>query len=172
VGINTSRTTKRVATMSSGPSDSKLLVTAVGAALSGAALGVAAIKLWEKKYKPGPPFNATAPYRLKPVFYKEELDDSTSSLLFPHNHEEKMRRRIAARTIVEEDNFQPRDSVTVRVPASSANMGPGCMYWKGLVAACLGAFLWRWRNKDLARCSILCRFLLLTSIFPFVDLFF
>ena len=111
-------------------SDGKLLATAIGAALTGAALGVAAIKLWEKKYPPAQPAPSpanTAPYRLKPVFYKEEMvDDSTGSLLFPHNHEEKMRRRIAARTIVEEDNFQPRDSVTVRVPASSANMGPGC----------------------------------------------
>lgn len=108
--------------MSSGASDNKLVATAVGAAVAGAALGVAALKLWERKYADPP----IPPYHQKPVFYKEDIDDSTSSLLFPHNHEEKMRRRIAARTIVEEDNFQPRDSVTVRVPASSANMGPGC----------------------------------------------
>jgi len=40
-----------------------------------------------------------------------------------------MRRRIAARVAVEDDNLQPRQRVTVRVPASSANMGPGydCM---------------------------------------------
>ena len=103
----------------------KLVVTAVSAAVAGAALGVAALKLWEKKES-----SHLYPQNQKPVFYKEkimsDLDDSSNSLLFPHNHEEKMRRRIAARTIVEEDNFQPRDSVTVRVPASSANMGPGC----------------------------------------------
>jgi len=106
----------------------KLVVTAVSAAVAGAALGVAALKLWEKKY----PTESSHlyPQNQKPVFYKEkimpDLDDSSNSILLPHNHEEKMRRRIAARTIVEEDNFQPRDSVTVRVPASSANMGPGC----------------------------------------------
>jgi len=36
-----------------------------------------------------------------------------------------MRRRIAARMAVEDENSQPRQSVTVRVPASSANCGPG-----------------------------------------------
>ena len=36
-----------------------------------------------------------------------------------------MRRRIAARMTIEEENSQPRQSVTVRVPASSANCGPG-----------------------------------------------
>jgi homoserine kinase len=46
--------------------------------------------------------------------------------LFPHNHEEKMRRRIATRYTIEEENNLPRNSVTVRVPATSANVGPGC----------------------------------------------
>lgn len=36
-----------------------------------------------------------------------------------------MRRRIAARVSVEEENMTPRQSVTVRVPATSANVGPG-----------------------------------------------
>jgi homoserine kinase len=49
-----------------------------------------------------------------------------SDILFPHNHEEKMRRRIAQRVSVEEENKTPRNSVTVRVPATSANVGPGC----------------------------------------------
>ena len=55
--------------------------------------------------------------------------DAPRDLVFPYNHEEKMRRRIAARVAVEDDNLQPRQRVTVRVPASSANMGPGydCM---------------------------------------------
>jgi homoserine kinase len=48
-----------------------------------------------------------------------------SSIVFPHNHEEKMRRRIAARVAVDEENRVPRKSVPVRVPATSANMGPG-----------------------------------------------
>jgi len=46
-------------------------------------------------------------------------------IVFPHNHEEKMRMRIAARMAVEEENVTPRRSVTVRVPGTSANMGPG-----------------------------------------------
>ena len=36
-----------------------------------------------------------------------------------------MRRRIAARVAVDEENRVPRKSVPVRVPATSANMGPG-----------------------------------------------
>lgn len=36
-----------------------------------------------------------------------------------------MRRRIAARVAVDEENRVSRKSVTVRVPATSANMGPG-----------------------------------------------
>ena len=50
----------------------------------------------------------------------------SENLLFPHNHEEKMRRRIATRYTIEEENNLPRNSVTVRVPATSANVGPGC----------------------------------------------
>eukprot|EP00986_Skeletonema_menzelii_P005613 scaffold2086_cov149-Skeletonema_menzelii.AAC.10 len=48
-----------------------------------------------------------------------------ATILMPHSHEERMRRRIAARMAVEDENSQPRQSVTVRVPASSANCGPG-----------------------------------------------
>ena len=58
-------------------------------------------------------------------------DDPTyesGPILYSHNHEEKMKRRIAARVAVEEDNKTPRNSVTVRVPATSANVGPGCEY--------------------------------------------
>lgn len=54
---------------------------------------------------------------------KSENNDTT--VLMPHSHEERMRRRIAARMAVEDENSQPRQSVTVRVPASSANCGPG-----------------------------------------------
>lgn len=50
----------------------------------------------------------------------------SEQMLFPHNHEEKMRRRIATRYTIEEENNLPRSSVTVRVPATSANVGPGC----------------------------------------------
>ena len=39
-----------------------------------------------------------------------------------------MKRRIAHRFSIEEENITPRESVTVRVPATSANMGPGCKW--------------------------------------------
>ncbi len=52
-------------------------------------------------------------------------DGDHPSVLMPHSHEERMRRRIAARMAVEDENSVPRTSVTVRVPASSANCGPG-----------------------------------------------
>ena len=51
--------------------------------------------------------------------------EGDTTVLMPHSHEERMRRRIAARMAVEDENSQPRQSVTVRVPASSANCGPG-----------------------------------------------
>mmetsp|Transcript_38200 Transcript_38200/g.44493 ORF Transcript_38200/g.44493 Transcript_38200/m.44493 type:complete len:447 (-) Transcript_38200:430-1770(-) len=56
-----------------------------------------------------------------------QLGRSTSSgtILFPHNHEDKMKKRILHRASVEQENRAPRKSVTVKVPASSANMGPG-----------------------------------------------
>jgi len=43
----------------------------------------------------------------------------------PHEHEKKMRRKIALRESVMSENMKPRNLVTVRVPATSANMGPG-----------------------------------------------
>jgi hypothetical protein len=72
---------------------------------------------------------------LPPTFISSEVQEvglerhnSEASLLFPHNHEEKMRRRVATRYYIEEENNTPRDSVTVRVPATSANIGPGCKF--------------------------------------------
>jgi hypothetical protein len=64
---------------------------------------------------------------IEPLRGNLERRDS-ENLLFPHNHEEKMRRRIATRYTIEEENNTPRQSVTVRVPATSANVGPGCKY--------------------------------------------
>jgi hypothetical protein len=113
-------------------SSGKLIATAVGAAAAGAALAVVALKLIEKKEDKT---NTNTIHRGAPhISYIRNEEDSqatlnrTSSeaLLFPHNHEEKMRRRIASRYAIEEDNTSPRNSVTVRVPASSANVGPGC----------------------------------------------
>ena len=96
----------------------KLVATAVGAALSGALLGAAVVKLTAKT--PEPRRQSTI------VFERPLNEDSEGHLLKPFEHEAKMRRQIAARAMVEEDNLMPRDSVTVRVPATSTNMGPGC----------------------------------------------
>ena len=41
-------------------------------------------------------------------------DNNDTTVLMPHSHEERMRRRIAARMAVEDENSQPRQSVTVR----------------------------------------------------------
>ena len=70
------------------------------------------------------------------IFQDPEYDLGTSThsssgaandraVLLPHSHEERMRRRIASRIAVEDENSMPRQSVTVRVPATSANCGPG-----------------------------------------------
>jgi len=107
----------------------KLIATAVGAAAAGAALAVIAMKMTESNDEDYDSFR-----RRKKGFLMNDPDDSLptlerrdseSSLLFPHNHEEKMRRRIATRYTIEEENNIPRDLVTVRVPATSANFGPG-----------------------------------------------
>jgi homoserine kinase len=101
--------------------DNKLVITAISAAVAGAALAYTALKLSEKKQKL--PEAAT---RARPSIIYDKEERASQNVLFPHNHEEKMRRRIAARVAVEEDNLTPRRSVTVRVPATSANVGPGC----------------------------------------------
>ena len=102
--------------------NNKLIATALGAAVVGAAVAVAAVKLLEKPNKEKEP-----PRRYsKPNYIFEDPLEDVDKIVFPFNHEEKMRRRIAARVAVEEDNMTPRNSVTVRVPATSANIGPGC----------------------------------------------
>lgn len=108
---------------------STLVLTALGAAMAGAALGVAAVKFTEARAPPAKEkLKYHIPQRQHSLIFAQ--DESESGILLPHNHEEKMRRTIAARALVEEDNFHPRDSVTVRVPATSANMGPGCKLYR------------------------------------------
>jgi len=117
------------------PSDSndssKLILTAVSAAVAGAAVSAALTTWLNQKRKSGDDNHHHAGIKSNNERRKSYLiEDSNSSrsdltLLFPHNHEEKMRRQIAARHAVEEDNSMPRRSVTVKVPATSANMGPG-----------------------------------------------
>ena len=136
--------------------DGKLLATAMGAATAGAALAVMAMKMIESNntnngggghsestnnllaYHP----EANRPFRTSIIMNdpSDVLGDGSSSkdfvlgmkrepseaMLLPHNHEAKMRRRIATRYSIEEENHLGRDSVTVRVPATSANVGPGC----------------------------------------------
>lgn len=126
---------------SSSSNDSKLIFTAVGAALAGAAMGVAAMKLAENKNRSSAgtdhhhsSSNPDYGERRSTLIF-EDLGSSerrpagvvgSDAIIFPHNHEERMRRKIAARAQIEEDNVMPRNSVTVRVPATSANLGPGC----------------------------------------------
>ena len=112
--------------------DKKLVAAVLGAAAAGAGLAVAIMKRNEKKRDQFDPRVTRRLSSHKTVFMNEEAkdglkrQDSEASLVFPHNHEEKMRRRVATRYSIEEENNTPRDSVTVRVPATSANIGPGC----------------------------------------------
>jgi len=100
-----------------------LIATAIAAATAGAALAYAAIKATEKN---NPPVYMPMIARPGSIVFTQSDPRIESDILFPHNHEEKMRRRIAQRVSVEEENKTPRNSVTVRVPATSANVGPGC----------------------------------------------
>jgi hypothetical protein len=101
------------------------IASAVGGILAGACLTHAYYKRKAEKDVAG---ETRSPPRKSLIFEDPTKNESSSNLnvLFPHNHEEKMRRQIAARAAVEEENVMPRRSVTVRVPATSANMGPGC----------------------------------------------
>lgn len=118
----------------------KLAATAIIAGGIGAALGYYLVNS-NKKKSDSSSFAATRSSlgqssRQSFIFQNPEYDLGASStnsssstadttVLMPHSHEERMRRRIAARMAVEDENSQPRQSVTVRVPASSANCGPG-----------------------------------------------
>ena len=112
--------------------NTKLIVTAVGAALAGAAAALAISKYSESNNTPSPSDNNDPRGQMRDnrtsYIFEDPASSTSSSVIFPHNHEEKMRRLIAARAAIEEDNSMPRRSVTVRVPATSANMGPGCKY--------------------------------------------
>jgi hypothetical protein len=122
--------------MSSSSADSKLIVTAVSAAIAGAALAYTALKLSDSHSNSNSNKTPHSHHDLdeatmraaRPSIIYDKEERASQAVLFPHNHEEKMRRRIAARVAVEEDNLTPRRSVTVRVPATSANVGPGCKY--------------------------------------------
>ncbi len=109
--------------MSSSAGKEQLVATAIAAAAAGAAIAYAAVKSQENKS------DAPRLTKKKSAIFDDGVDPrAKGDILFPHNHEEKMRRRIAQRVVVEEENKRPRTSVTVRVPATSANVGPGCEY--------------------------------------------
>ena len=117
--------------MSGSNQDAKLLATALAASAAGAIMAVAAMKLTSKEEGS----RTRAPKTLSSnrnsfIFQDKEhaLAKQASAVVFPYNHEEKMKRRIAERVAVEDDNLTPRTSVTVKVPATSANVGPGCEY--------------------------------------------
>lgn len=111
----------------------KLIYTALGAAAAGAVLAIGVMKFSgdDKDDRP-----SASQKKYTPLVFMNDVSESgevnmshrgsEASLLFPHNHEEKMRRRVATRYSIEEENNTPRDLVTVRVPATSANVGPGC----------------------------------------------
>jgi hypothetical protein len=110
--------------------NSKLLATALGAAVAGAAIGITAMKLTSKTAAAAAPSQGRDAMGNSSIrnsyIFEDPSSTNNKTVVFPHNHEERMRRKMTARAIVEEDNFVPRKSVTVRVPATSANMGPGC----------------------------------------------
>lgn len=123
---------------SSSDNPTKLLITALGAGAAGIAVGLSISYLLSSPNKKNrgsdhpysPPNNIRGSLRdVRTSFIFEDPENpfssSSSSVVFPFNHEEKMRRLVAARAAIEEDNSMPRQSVTVRVPATSANMGPG-----------------------------------------------
>eukprot|EP00591_Stephanopyxis_turris_P018302 CAMPEP_0195537240 /NCGR_PEP_ID=MMETSP0794_2-20130614/47588_1 /TAXON_ID=515487 /ORGANISM="Stephanopyxis turris, Strain CCMP 815" /LENGTH=158 /DNA_ID=CAMNT_0040670907 /DNA_START=57 /DNA_END=530 /DNA_ORIENTATION=- len=114
-------------------SDGKLLITAVTAALAGAGIAYAMTKSSDKR---GTPTYTRDPHTTEKTAFIFDDPSNTEAIralghtndtkvLLPHNHEEKMRRRIAHRVSVEEENSTSRRSVTVKVPGTSANIGPG-----------------------------------------------
>lgn len=118
--------------------ESKLLATAITAAAAGATLAYAGLKLSgsiKESKSDGSNEGGLAGNRSKVVFEvagdnSERLTRSNSgNVLLSFNHEKKMKKRIETRETIEEENRAPRSRVTVKVPATSANMGPGydCM---------------------------------------------
>lgn len=124
--------------MSKDRAEANLVVTAIGAAALGAAFTFATT--WfinEKKQKDSNTDDASVRKNAASFIFQDleraqhmkegqsQRTSQTGTVLFPYNHEEKMKQRILHRASVEQENRAPRNSVTVKVPASSANMGPG-----------------------------------------------
>jgi hypothetical protein len=127
--------------MSTNNSDKGITTVAIaaGSALFGAVLAVGAMKMMEKNVggdkgatsdklmqdRPSIVFSA-GDLHSKRSSYIFNDEESRPTILFPHNHEDKMKMRISQRVAVEQEHSLPRRSVTVKVPATTANMGPGC----------------------------------------------
>lgn len=110
--------------------NTKLISTAIVAAGAGAALSYFVSSRSNRRNEQAPSnLNSRTSFIYHDPDHDKGQTSSTSNndttALMPHSHEERMRRRIAARMTIEDENSQPRQSVTVRVPASSANCGPG-----------------------------------------------
>lgn len=110
----------------------KLATTALLAAAAGAGLSYFISSRREERRERSPSITNLNTRTTSFIFQDPDYDIGQSAastndttVLMPHSHEERMRRRIAARMTIEDENSQPRESVTVRVPATSANCGPG-----------------------------------------------
>ena len=120
---------------SSNAETTRLVLTAIGASLAGAAIALGVMSAWTRHDED---YHYHHRRRRSNSFIFEDPSEAAvaDAVLFPHNHEEKMRRQVAARAAVDEENSLPRQSVTVRVPATSANMGPGCECGCGCCCCC------------------------------------
>lgn len=151
--------------MTSGPSNNALITTAVLAGAVGALISYTALKFQEMKRSISknndaitkihsqaeihvlPESDAPPPTGTESVaddeFSDDEMIKSGKGAYTYMNHEAKMRRRL--RASVEEENLTPRESVTVRVPATSANVGPGY--------DCMGIAVDLWSEVSVSRAS-------------------
>jgi len=123
--------------------NTKLIITAISAAAAGALLSHLVQKSFKEEKSTS---SSTTSYIYEDRGNDIQLRRESSAILFPHNHEEKMRRRMAARVSVEDDNATPRRSVTVKVPATSANIGPGY--------DCLGMAVDLWSEITIERSDV------------------
>eukprot|EP00555_Chaetoceros_dichaeta_P006830 CAMPEP_0198275868 /NCGR_PEP_ID=MMETSP1447-20131203/65002_1 /TAXON_ID=420782 /ORGANISM="Chaetoceros dichaeta, Strain CCMP1751" /LENGTH=426 /DNA_ID=CAMNT_0043970773 /DNA_START=534 /DNA_END=1814 /DNA_ORIENTATION=- len=110
---------------SSAASTNALISTALVAASAGAFLSYTVLKIKERNNASTTSTSITKKDSTSNITTttNERSFSDNNKVLMSHQYEEKMNRRI--RAAVEEDNVVPRDSVTVRVPATSANVGPG-----------------------------------------------
>ena len=97
--------------------NSKLLLTAIAAATAGCAVSYLTLKSQTaknttKNHEDTDDPKAERNHSQTFIYEDSEKDGlrstGSAAVLFPYNHEEKMRRRMAARVSVEDDNATPR----------------------------------------------------------------